>query len=86
MAKYNIPADRVIRHHDVTGKICPNPYVWNHTKHTWDGFKAALVAPAEYMLGWNNDKYGWWYADRSRSGMCAVCVRSGGSTAHWRVS
>lgn len=43
MAKYNIPADRVIRHHDVTGKICPNPYVYNHTSHTWDAFEAVLV-------------------------------------------
>ena len=64
MAKYNIPADHVIRHHDVTGKICPNPYVYNHTKHTWDKFKAALVErPAEYLAGWNHDNNGWWFAD-----------------------
>lgn len=25
MQKYNIPADRVIRHYDVTGKLCPRP-------------------------------------------------------------
>ncbi len=67
MAKYNVPADRVIRHHDVTGKICPNPYVWNQTQYTWDTFKAALVAPAEYTLGWNHDKNGWWYADSKTS-------------------
>lgn len=42
MAKYGVPASRVIRHHDVTGKICPNPYVYNHTKHTWDAFKAQI--------------------------------------------
>ena len=29
MEKYHIPADHVIRHYDVTGKICPNPYVYN---------------------------------------------------------
>lgn len=64
MTKYNIPADHVIRHHDVTGKICPNPYVYNHTKHTWDAFKAALVTrPAEYNPGWNQDKNGRWYAN-----------------------
>lgn len=34
MVKYNVPADCVIRHHDVAGKVCPNPYVHNHTKHT----------------------------------------------------
>lgn len=45
MKKYGIPADRVIRHYDVTGKICPNPYVYNHTAHTWETFKAALTAP-----------------------------------------
>lgn len=45
MEKYGIPADRVIRHYDVTGKICPNPYVYNHTAHTWETFKAALTAP-----------------------------------------
>ena len=27
MAKYNVPVDHVIRHYDMTGKICPNPYV-----------------------------------------------------------
>ena len=68
MAKYSIPADRVIRHHDVTGKICPNPYVYNHTQHTWDAFKAALVdRPTEYTLGWNQDNNGWWFADSKTS-------------------
>ncbi len=62
MKKYNIPADHVIRHYDVTGKICPNPYVYNHTKYTWDSFKAALKTPSEYVPGWNHDKNGWWYA------------------------
>lgn len=63
MAKYNILADHVIRHYDVTGKICPNPYVYNHTQHTWEDFKAALSVPAEYTVGWNHDDNGWWYAD-----------------------
>ena len=42
MAKYGVPASRVIRHYDVTGKICPNPYVYNHTKHTWNDFKSQI--------------------------------------------
>ena len=42
MEKYSVPADHVIRHYDVTGKICPNPYVYNHTAHTWDAFKEEL--------------------------------------------
>lgn len=42
MEKYSIPASHVIRHYDVTGKICPNPYVYNTTAHTWDGFKEKI--------------------------------------------
>lgn len=42
MAKYNISVDNVIRHYDVSGKICPAPFVKNNTTHTWDDFKAAL--------------------------------------------
>ena len=67
MAKYNVPADHVIRHYDVTGKICPNPFVYNHTPHTWEAFKKALVSPAEYTHGWNHDNNGWWYADSKTS-------------------
>lgn len=44
MEKYHIPVDNVLRHYDVTGKICPNPLVYNHTKYTWAGIKAALIA------------------------------------------
>ena len=36
MNKYGVPASHVIRHYDVTGKICPNPYVYNTSAHTWD--------------------------------------------------
>lgn len=44
MQKYGVPASHVIRHYDVTGKICPNPYVYNTTKHTWDAFKKAIMS------------------------------------------
>ena len=47
MEKYNIPADHVIRHYDVTGKICPNPYVYNLFEATWQKFKAALTTQEE---------------------------------------
>ena len=43
MAKYNVPASRVIRHYDVNHKVCPNPYVYNNTKHRWTDFKTALT-------------------------------------------
>lgn len=56
----NIPAD----HYDVIRKICHNPYIINHTQHTWENIKAALVTKqTEYTVGWNHDKNGWWYAD-----------------------
>lgn len=65
MEKYGVPAERVIRHYDVTGKICPNPYVYNHTAHTWEAFKAALTAtaPKEYPQGFIQaaDGIRWWY-------------------------
>ena len=43
MDEYGIDIDHVIRHFDVTGKTCPNPYVLNNhymTSWTWDEFKA----------------------------------------------
>ena len=46
MKKYGVPASRVIRHYDVTGKICPNPYVYNTTAHTWDAFKKKISGAA----------------------------------------
>lgn len=45
MKKYNIPAENVIRHYDVTSKICPNPYYYNLFESTWQTFKAAISAP-----------------------------------------
>lgn len=59
MKKYAIPAGHVIRHHDVTGKICPNPYVYNQGKHTWNEFKSALSGQTELKSGWMKDENGW---------------------------
>ena len=73
MAKYNVPADHVIRHYDVTGKICPNPFVYNHTLHTWDAFKAALTAtPAKKKSGWKEEDGG----RRFYNGDTGLCVRN----------
>lgn len=59
MARYNVPTDHVIRHHDVTGKICPNPFVYNHTSHTWEIFKAGLVVASPKKSGWFQEDGGW---------------------------
>ncbi len=63
MDKYHIPADHVIRHYDVTGKICPNPYVYNTTDHTWAEFQAAIAAGPEPTVrsGWSQEAGGWRY-------------------------
>lgn len=43
MAKYNIPIENVIRHYDVTNKICPAPFVENESR--WNDFKSRLGQP-----------------------------------------
>lgn len=43
MAQYNIDIDHVVRHYDVTGKVCPEPFVRDAA--AWAEFKARLIAP-----------------------------------------
>ena len=43
MARYGIDVDHVVRHYDVTGKICPAPYV--NDPAAWEEFKARLTEP-----------------------------------------
>ncbi len=40
MGKYNIPLKNVLRHYDVTGKMCPEPFVRNQVQ--WLDFKKRL--------------------------------------------
>lgn len=47
MAKYNIPATNVIRHYDVTGKVCPAPMVNNVS--LWNKFKSMISTPAKKL-------------------------------------
>lgn len=62
MKLYNIPVDHVILHYNVTGKICPNPYVYNHTQHTWEAFKEALSeVEVKKSSGWVQVTDGWMY-------------------------
>ena len=42
MKKYNVPIGNVIRHYDVTHKVCPEPYVKDIK--AWEDFKAQLTA------------------------------------------
>ena len=51
MAKYNVPITNVIRHYDVTGKNCPEPFVRNNK--AWLDFKNRLVAKGEQIMKQN---------------------------------
>jgi len=50
MKEYDIDIDHVIRHYDVTGKCCPNPYVLDNkrkTSWTWEQFKERVKSYLE---------------------------------------
>lgn len=49
MKKYNIPKENVIRHYDVTGKICPAPMVTNES--LWKEFKNMLTSKPKLESG-----------------------------------
>ena len=53
----------LIRHYDVTGKVCPKWFA--DYPAAWEQFKreVAKAMQAVYEIGWNKDKNGWWYAD-----------------------
>ncbi|MBS4868361.1 MAG: N-acetylmuramoyl-L-alanine amidase [Eubacterium sp.] len=41
MVKYNVPIANVIRRYEVTGKVCPEPFVRNNKE--WNDFKNRIV-------------------------------------------
>lgn len=41
MTKYNIPLENIVRHYDVTHKVCPEPYV--RDENAWKEFKDGLA-------------------------------------------
>ena len=59
MKKYNIPASNVIRHFDVTGKLCPAYWSGRENAGKWEKeFKSRLVEPdptLDYLAAY---KYG----------------------------
>lgn len=73
MEKYNIDSDHVVRHYDVTHKICPNPFVYNDDSFTWDDFKQAIGKKEEpKKSGWYKEDGGW----RFYLGNTGNCVRN----------
>ena len=64
MDKYSIDVDHVVRHYDVTGKDCPEPWVRDESQ--WTAFKARLTAkdPIEEEIKAMTDKEFAQYMDR----------------------
>lgn len=54
MQKYNIPLDRVIRHYDVNGKLCPNCNDLLNDK-TWNAFKSRLNGATAHIPNTNTN-------------------------------
>lgn len=48
MEKYQIPEENILRHYDVTGKYCPEPWVREPGK--WEQFKRRLCGMEEMTL------------------------------------
>lgn len=43
MEELDVDINHVIRHYDVNAKICPNPFVYDNGKTTWEGFKGKVL-------------------------------------------
>ncbi|WP_276907197.1 peptidoglycan recognition family protein [Peptoniphilus duerdenii] len=54
MKKFNIPPDRVIRHFDATGKICPGSWSANNWQKWWQ-FKEDIKKPIEWIIDLSKD-------------------------------
>lgn len=59
MTKYNVPIANVLRHYDVTGKFCPEPYVrngklWNDFKHRLTEKENKMVTNAKIIINGKN--------------------------------
>ena len=56
MAKYQVPPERVIRHYDVTHKICPAPFC-GAGQAAWEEFKGGLIMyqKIENVPSWAKD-------------------------------
>lgn len=51
MKKYNIPIERVVRHYDISGKLCPGIIGWNNeTIYNTDGTKSSQKSTSDKWL------------------------------------
>lgn len=68
MDKYHIDSDHVIRHYDVTGKSCPEPYVRN--ENDWIKFKSSLSVIRK--SGWEQEGSKW----KFYLGDTGICIQN----------
>ena len=51
MELYNIPIENVIMHHQVTGKVCPNPWCVDESRlNKWNDFKSRLTTTSNPLI------------------------------------
>jgi len=55
--RYNLGIDNIIRHYDVTHKICPAPFVNNEAR--WNDFKSRLVPKSDLQYKVHIQDKGW---------------------------
>lgn len=77
MRELNIGLDHVIRHYDVVGKICPNPFVYDNGAVTWAGFKQKTAAWYAEMAGQGDEGE---VSDQVRVDIENLRIRSGPGT------
>lgn len=59
MQELDIDIDHVIRHYDVTGKYCPNPYLDELHPGEWARFKALVSGSAPAEVQWYRVRKSW---------------------------
>ena len=81
MKLYNIPIENVVRHYDVTRKVCPRPYVNNVA--LWNDFKSQLLIkePEDIMTNLIN-QYGKIIVKSGLSNLCDAELNKN-NTADW---
>ena len=54
MIRFNVPVDRVVRHFDASGKICPRSMCENNWRKWWE-FKYEIAKPRELIIDLDRD-------------------------------
>ena len=90
MQEYNIPVSNVIRHYDVMGKVCPEPWVRN--PELFENFKTSLTTPDHwarvyadkaFAKGWITDKDYWYNFDGYTTKSCVLALLDKISGGTW---